>query len=66
LKVWSITDKKYLDSLSFVEQLLAIDPDIIKKIRVTEPIISNITKALLLATNPAIPETLADELVKKF
>jgi len=66
LKSWNITDKKYLKALKLVEQLFAIDPDIILNVRKTQPLISSITKELIIETNPTIPECLAEELTKMF
>jgi hypothetical protein len=63
---WHVVDQKYLYALSLVQHLFTIDPLIIKVIRETEPIISNITNELLLKTNSNIPDILADELTRKF
>ncbi len=63
---WTAERPKYVDALSKVRELLKIDSDIIKKVRVIQPTISLITVDNLLATNDKIPEKLAVELVMKF
>lgn len=63
---WTSNDPKYTEASELVKQLLAIDSDIIKKLRVTQPTISLIDKELILKTNSSIPKELADSLTKAF
>ncbi|MFH1160095.1 MAG: hypothetical protein V1733_04010 [bacterium] len=63
---WNIIDKNYLDALKLVEQLFAIDPEIMLKLRKTHLSISSITKEIIISTNSIIPECLAYELTKQF
>lgn len=66
LTSWTINDNKYLNALKLVEQLFAIDQDIIMKIRKTHKNISSITKEIIMDTNQKIPECLAEQLTEKF
>ena len=65
-KNWSSNKKEYTDASNLVEQLLRIDNDIIKKLRVIEPTLSKITKQHILEINTSIPMELVEELTKKF
>jgi hypothetical protein len=64
--VFNPNQQQYIDALRFYLQLIAIDPDIIKKIRLVEPTISRLTSAILLQVNPAIPQALANSLTRRF
>jgi hypothetical protein len=64
--VYPIKDKRYKKAQELVEQLLSIDTDIIKKVREIEPIISKISKDLLLKINPKITSKLAEILTMSF
>lgn len=63
---WTSNEQKYTDASELVKQLLLLDPEIIKKLRLVQPTISLIDKELILNTNSKIPEILADKLTKKF
>jgi hypothetical protein len=63
LKVY---DPKYKDAYKLVEELISIDPEIIKKLRNVQPTISLVNKDLIMKTNPNVPEKLAEDLTKKF
>ena len=63
---WNSNDTKYEEALNLVNELFGIDPHIIKKLRYTEPILSLVTKELLIITNSKIPEDLAAKLVRRF
>jgi hypothetical protein len=63
---WNSGDPKYDAAMELVKRLISIDPDIIKKLRQTEPCIPRMTADLLTTTNPAIPFDLASDLTKRF
>jgi hypothetical protein len=63
---WKATNQAYTDASNMVEALLEIDKDIIKKLRVIEPTISDITKEIILRVNSEISEGLANDLTKMF
>jgi hypothetical protein len=64
--VWTSNDQKYTDASELVKQLLSLDYEIIKKLRLVQPTISYIDKDLILRTNPNVPVELADKLSMKF
>lgn len=63
---WQSTDQAYTNASNLVEALLKFDRDIIKKLRVIESTISNITKDTIWSVNSSIPVKLVDDLTKKF
>ena len=63
---WTSDDSKYTEASELVKQLVLIDPNIIKKLRLSEPKISLIDSRLILDINPKIPEELANSLTKIF
>ena len=56
----------YADALAKTKQLLALDPDIIKKIRLCQPVIARITPEQILEQCSIVPEELAQALTQKF
>jgi len=65
---WSgeINAAGYSDAFAKTKQLLAFDPDVIKKIRRHQPVIARITAAQIREQCPAAPEELASALAQKF
>jgi hypothetical protein len=63
---WSSSDESYNEAQRDVEDLLAIDGDIIKKVRSLQPVISLISRADLLEANGSLPEELIERLVAYF
>jgi hypothetical protein len=63
---WSSNKEEYTNASDLVNELLEFDKDIIKKLRVVQPTISLIDKALILEICPTIPEQLAETLTIKF
>ena len=63
---WQTMNQKYTDASHLLKELLAFDPDIIKKLRKIQPTISLINKALILKINPNVPAELAEKLTEKF
>jgi hypothetical protein len=61
-----LNDPRYEDALTQYKKLLAIDSGIIKNLRRIQPTVSLVTKKDLLSVNSTIPDTLIDELIKKF
>jgi hypothetical protein len=64
--VWTSSSQNYTDATELVKQLLAFDPEIIKKIREVQPTISDIDSELILKVNSSVPEDLAINLTKRF
>jgi hypothetical protein len=64
--IWTSSDPKYTAASKLVEELFAIDNDIIKKVRNIIPTISLIDKETLIKANSSIPEELAEKLTVKF
>ena len=64
--VWSSNDQRYTEASELVKQLLSFDSEIIKKLRLVQPTLSNIDSNLILKTNPNVPVALADKLTAKF
>lgn len=60
----SLQLSKYLKPLELVENLLAIDPDSIKKLRVIQPKLSDITTKDFLDAGLQVPRDLIDELLR--
>ncbi len=58
--------KNYREAKNLTEELLKIDPSIIKEIREKCFVISRIDRNLLLETNSKIPENLAQKLTENF
>lgn len=56
----------YANALTKTKQLLALDADIIKKIRKHQPVIANITAEQILEQCPTAPRELAQELTRRF
>ncbi|MBC8103172.1 MAG: hypothetical protein H7Z41_11350 [Cytophagales bacterium] len=56
----------YAQALASVEELLAIDNDIIKKLRRIQPTIAYITAEQIQQVCPAVPDRLAVQLAAKF
>lgn len=56
----------YHVAASYVQSLLALDVDIIKKLRQEEPHISSITSGMILRHCPSAPEALAQSLTAEF
>lgn len=63
---WRIEKKSYLKVKKLVEELLTIDPEIIKKVREGQPTISKIKKEDLISVNDKIKKSSAEELTKDF
>jgi uncharacterized protein YjaZ len=63
---WSPDIDKYEKALKLFKKLIMIDSDIIRKVRLIQPIISFITSDNLIETNDKIPSDLADSLTMKF
>ena len=63
---WKASEQEYTDASELVKQLLQIDGDIIKKLRIVQPTISLIDKELILKTNNNVTNDLAENLTKKF
>lgn len=63
---WQATNQKYTDASHLLKELLAFDPDVIKKLRKIQPTISLIDKTMILKINPNIPVELAERLTQKF
>ena len=61
-----ITIASYADALAKAAKLLALDPDIIRKLRRQQPIIAQITAAQIREQCPAASEELASALVQRF
>lgn len=62
----NINDPKYQNAYNLYGQLIAIDPNIIKKVRQIQPTISLISSADLTTANNLIPLNLADDLTQIF
>jgi hypothetical protein len=60
----SIQPTKYLKPFELVEKLLIIDPDAIKKLRMHQPVIGNITKQNFLDAGLNLEDDIIDELIK--
>ena len=56
----------YANALAKTKQLLALDPDIIKKLRQCQPVIAYITSAQILEQCPLASEELANALTQRF
>ena len=56
----------YAEALKLTQGLLSFGPDLIRQIRLTEPVINNITADLIRAHCPAVPEDLAIALTQPF
>ncbi len=63
---WSANEIDYTNASENVSKFLRYDSDIIKKLRAIEPKISMINKDLIKKVNSSIPESLIDNLTKKF
>jgi hypothetical protein len=63
---WFATLPEYIEAVKLVKDLLAIDNEIIKKVRAVQPTISKIKSEQLLQTNNNIPKELADKLCESF
>ncbi len=63
---WFASLPKYIEAVKLVKDLLAIDNDIIKKVRALQPTISEIKSEELLKANNNIPKELADKLCEPF
>ena len=65
---WSgdINTPGYADALAGAKQLLAMDPDIIKKLRRHQPVIARITSEQIQEVCPSAPPKLADMLASRF
>lgn len=61
-----VNSGNYLEARNLVEELLAIDIDIIKKLREIQPTISLITEAEILSVNDSVPQRLARDLTQLF
>lgn len=66
LEYWIPAPPEYEIALGLVNQLLAIDEEIIKKVRLLKPIISEISTDDFLKVNPSIDRALLDNLCKPF
>jgi len=64
--IWTPSDQKYINASELVKQLISIDSEIIKKLRMIQPTISLIDKDLIIQTNSNVPAKLADKLTKVF
>jgi len=64
--MWTANDQKYTTASELVKQLIAVDVEIIKKIRAFQPTISLIDKDLIMRINSNVPERLANDLTKRF
>jgi hypothetical protein len=60
------TDQRYLNASLLVEEILKIDIDIIKKIRIVQPKISLIGEADIIGTNSSVPQELARAVAQLF
>jgi hypothetical protein len=63
---WSYVGIKYQKALEYVKSLLAIDSEIIRKVRQNEPVLALVTKELLIEVNHKIPHDLAEKLTEEF
>ena len=65
---WSgeINIASYAEALTLTKQLLALDPDVIKKIRQCQPVIARITTEQILEQCPKAPEELVRALMQRF
>ena len=63
---WNPNDQRYKDASQLVEQLLAIDSEIVYKARIIEPTISMIDRKVLQKVNSSIPDQLAEKLSEPF
>ncbi len=61
-----INYRNYADAFALTKQLLALDPDIIKKIRMQEPVIAHITAEHIREHCPLAPRELALALAQRF
>lgn len=62
----NIANPKYKNAYNLFCQLIAVDKDIVKKLRQIQPTISLITQAEIIATNNTIPIQLATDLTQPF
>jgi hypothetical protein len=62
----TVADQKYDKALSLTMQLLAIDRDLIKRVRTIQPNLSAVTAEQLINLQEKLPFTLADTLLKSF
>lgn len=53
---------EYDDAWTLVDPLLKLDQESIKKLRMIQPVISNITKEMIVKTYPDLPEETAEKL----
>jgi hypothetical protein len=63
---WHPTETKYKEAMELVKKLLYTDSNIIKGIRLKQPVISKITEKDFLLEDKGIDEILAKEIVKEF
>jgi hypothetical protein len=63
---WAPTRPEYVNALILVKQLILIDEEIIKKVRVNKPVISEITSDDFLQINPTIDRVLLDSICMTF
>lgn len=63
---WHSSMKCYAEAQVMTEELLKIDPDAIKRLRVEQPTISAMSANLLLRFYPALIVYLAERLTKRF
>jgi hypothetical protein len=63
---WFASLPEYIEAVKLVKDLLAIDSDIIKKVRAIQTTISEIKPEELLQANNNIPKELADKLCEPF
>jgi len=57
---------KYAEAAKLTDQLLALDPDLVRKVRAIQPSFSQITAANILKECPSCPPDLADRLLRPF
>jgi hypothetical protein len=57
---------KYAEAAQLVDRLLALDADVVRKVRAIQPSFSQITAANILNVCPSCPPDLADRLLRPF
>lgn len=63
---WIITEAKQKAVASFMQELLSIDHDIIRKLRVEQPVLSKISREQLIKVAPTISSELAEKLCIRY
>jgi hypothetical protein len=63
---WYDTVEKYIEAAKLVDELLRIEPELVKRIRVSKPTISRLTSEDLIAASPKVERPLAEALTLPF